>query len=156
MRSRGRLESVIAWDCCFTLTSADKYPGEIPRLTGNSVEDVFAFLVATVGHQRDEGIDESVIYTPFVEVETQKAVTSRLEAKGLHCTIHLRGSGLDWYFFPGSSDPEGDYYAAANAQTTDIAPSLIAPPIDDSATMDPMGRLKRALRRFRQAMFWFR
>jgi hypothetical protein len=134
------------------LISADKHPDDIPRLTGNSVEDVFAFLVATVEHQRDEGIDESVIYTPFVELETQEAVTSRLEAKGLHCTIHLRGSGLDWYFFPGSSDPEGDYYAAANAQTTDIAPSLIAPPIDDSVSMDMIGSLKLALRRLKQSL----
>jgi len=152
VRSRGRLESVIAWDCCFTLTSADKHPDEIPRLAGNSVEDVLAFLVATVEHQLVEGIDESVIYTPFVEVETQEAVTSRLEAKGLHCTIHLRGSGLDWYFFPGSSDPEGDYYATANAQTTDIAPSLIAPPIDDSVSMNLIGSLKRALRRLKQSL----
>ncbi len=89
------------------MTGADKKSGKIPLLTGDSLEEVFAFLVATVEYQKKKGIFPRPIYTPFIELETQQAVIGQFETRDLICNVHLHESGLDWHISKKVADEKG-------------------------------------------------
>ncbi|MCC7531416.1 MAG: hypothetical protein IT342_23135 [Candidatus Melainabacteria bacterium] len=79
------------------MTSAFPQPDRVPRLAGKTSEEVSDFLLAMLEFQKKKGICDKAIYTPFLEAETQRAVTGLLRAKNFTCSIHSSGSGLDWY-----------------------------------------------------------
>ncbi|MBA3993679.1 MAG: hypothetical protein C0469_09140 [Cyanobacteria bacterium DS2.3.42] len=110
------------------MTGADKKSGKIPLLTGNSLEDVFAFLVATVEYQKKKGIFPRPIYTPFIELETQQAVIGQFETRDLICNVYLHDSGLDWHLSQRVADEKGTDSSFPKEKPADAMPlTLFAP-----------------------------